>query len=72
MSSKVIVKPGFALESVDVYETSDLPEADQHMFGQGDDTTDSIETLHISANEAFGRLVVDVGKDVMLKSLHQI
>ena len=50
----VLSKPGFALESVDVYETSDLPEADQHLFGHSDGATDSIETLSISANEAFG------------------
>jgi len=43
------------VESVDVYETSDLPEADQHMIGNSDDASDSIETLRISANEAFGR-----------------
>jgi len=55
MTSKVLTKPGFAAESVDVYETSDLPEADQHMLGHSDESTDSIETLHISANEAFGR-----------------
>jgi len=55
MSSKVSTKPGFAVESVDVYETSDLPEADQHMLGHSDESTDSIETLRISANEAFGR-----------------
>jgi len=50
-----MTKPGVALESVDVYETSDLPEADQHMVGHSDDASDSIETLRISANEAFGR-----------------
>ena len=55
MSSKVLTMPGFATESVDVYETSDLPEADQHMLGHSDESTDSIETLRISANEAFGR-----------------
>ena len=55
MSSKVETQPGFVPESVDVYETSDLPEADQHLLGQNDETTDSIETLRISANEAFGR-----------------
>eukprot|EP00092_Neocalanus_flemingeri_P013321 GFUD01014360.1.p1 GENE.GFUD01014360.1~~GFUD01014360.1.p1 ORF type:complete len:395 (-),score=120.58 GFUD01014360.1:104-1288(-) len=55
MTSKVETRPGFAVESVDVYETSDLPEADQYLIGQNDETTDSIETLRISANEAFGR-----------------
>jgi len=50
-----MTKPGVIVESVDVYETSDLPEADQHMIGNSDDASDSIETLRISANEAFGR-----------------
>jgi len=50
-----MTKPGVIAESVDVYETSDLPEADQHMIGNSDDASDSIETLRISANEAFGR-----------------
>ena len=59
MTSKLSNKPGFIMESVDVYETSDLPEADQHMLSHSDDTTDSIETLQISANEAFGRSVGD-------------
>jgi len=43
------------MECVDVYETSDLPEADQHMIGNTDEASDSIETLRISSNEAFGR-----------------
>ena len=50
-----MTKPGVIAESVDVYETSDLPEADQHMIGNNDDASDSIETLRISASEAFGR-----------------
>jgi len=50
-----MTKPGVIMESVDVYETSDLPEADQHMIGSSDDASDSIETLRISSNEAFGR-----------------
>jgi len=50
-----MTKPGVIAESVDVYETSDLPEADQHMIGNSDDASDSIETLRISASEAFGR-----------------
>jgi len=50
-----MTKPGVVMESVDVYETSDLPEADQHMIGNSDDASDSIETLRISSNEAFGR-----------------
>ena len=50
-----MTKPGVIAESVDVYETSDLPEADQHMIGNSDDASDSIETLRISADEAFDR-----------------
>ena len=50
-----MTKPGVITECVDVYETSDLPQADQHMVGNSDDASDSIETLRISANEAFGR-----------------
>lgn len=42
------------MEVVDVYETSDLPEVDQAM-SQGDENTDSVDTLNISASEAFGR-----------------
>lgn len=42
------------MEVVDVYETSDLPEVDQAMV-QGDENTDSVDTLNISASEAFGR-----------------
>jgi len=42
------------MEVVDVYETSDLPEVDQAM-AQGDENTDSVDTLNISASEAFGR-----------------
>jgi len=41
---------------MEVFETSDLPEADQAILAARDDSgTDSIETLTISANEAFGR-----------------
>ena len=41
---------------IKVFETSDLPEADQAILAARDDSgTDSIETLTISANEAFGR-----------------
>ena len=46
--------PGFKAEAIDVYETSDLPEADQHL--QADtDSGDTVEVLAISPNEAFGR-----------------
>jgi len=44
------------MESIEVFETSDLPEVDQALLSRRDDvTTDSIETLNISTNEAFGR-----------------
>jgi len=46
--------PGINLETSEVFQTSDLPEADQHYFG-GEETTDSVETIHISTNEAFGK-----------------
>jgi len=50
MSSKIL------MDSMEVFETSDLPEADQAILAARDDSgTDSIETLTISANEAFGR-----------------
>ena len=46
--------PGFQAEAIDVYETSDLPEADQHL--QADtDPGNTVEVLAISPNEAFGR-----------------
>ena len=48
--------PGFKAEAIDVYETSDLPEVDQHLAGNDDsEVNDAIEVLPISANEAFGR-----------------
>ena len=47
--------PGFQAEAIDVYETSDLPEADQHMLAADLDTEDAVEILPITANEAFGR-----------------
>lgn len=44
------------MSNVEVFETSDLPEVDQAILAARDDnSTDSIETLHISPNEAFGR-----------------
>ena len=36
----------------DVYETSDLPEADQQDLNDVSETSDAIEVLHISASEA--------------------
>jgi len=44
------------MSSVEVYETSDLPEADQAILAARNDSgADSIETLHITPSEAFGR-----------------
>jgi len=43
------------MEIMDVYETSDLPESDQAIFFGGDETTDSVETLQISATDAFNK-----------------
>ena len=45
--------PGLALDQPDVYETSDLPEVDQFDDKFVDD--DVVETLHITATEAFGK-----------------
>ena len=51
-----------AHDQPDVFETSDLPESEQHLGDDGgvigmgqDETSDAVEVLHISANEAFGR-----------------
>ena len=44
------------LQAIDVFETSDLPEVDQHMFSSADsDPHDNVEILPITTNEAFGR-----------------
>ncbi|XP_026672916.1 dynactin subunit 2 [Ceratina calcarata] len=58
--------PGIAYDQVDVYETTDLPESEQFQL-YPEDETDSIETLHISASEAFnkfkGKHIVNKGAD---------
>ena len=46
--------PGINLATSEVFETSDLTEADQHYFPQ-EETVDSIEPIHVSISEAFGR-----------------
>ncbi len=40
-----------------MFETCDLPESDQHLEPESEaaSTSDSVEVLHVSANEAFGR-----------------
>jgi len=45
--------PGLDLEAPDVYETDDRPEVDQFSTDNGPD--DVVETLHVTANEAFGK-----------------
>ncbi len=46
-----------AHDQPDVFETSDLPESEQHLEGvlHDDEVSDSVETLHLSAQEAMGR-----------------
>jgi len=51
----VKITPGFAAETIDVWETSDLPEADQHMFNSDLEANDAIEVLTITPNDAFGK-----------------
>ena len=46
------------MKSVDVYETCDLPEADQYMYSQSKDDINSVEILQLTPNEAFGRYAV--------------
>merc|ERR1712110_697695 len=46
--------PGIAIDQPDLYETDDLPESDQHLDFDVEET-DAVETLHISATEAFGK-----------------
>ncbi|GFW79407.1 dynactin subunit 2 [Trichonephila clavipes] len=50
--------PGIAHDQPDVYETSDLPEAEQGNLSLSDvvmDQCDSVETLKVSPNEAFNK-----------------
>lgn len=54
---KRVILPDFqASDQPDCYETTGtaLPEADQDWANQ-DSTSDAVETLHVSANEAFGK-----------------
>ena len=52
---KYATLPGIAHDQPDVYETNDLPESDQNGSAEFDPTSDSVETIHITANEAFGK-----------------
>lgn len=45
--------PGVAYDQADVYETTDLPEAEQFQYSE--DESDVIEKLHITATEAFNK-----------------
>ncbi|GFY39384.1 dynactin subunit 2 [Trichonephila inaurata madagascariensis] len=61
--------PGIAHDQPDVYETSDLPEAEQGNLSLSDavmDQCDSVETLKVSPNEAFNKFK---GKSLMEKML---
>ncbi|XP_071530050.1 dynactin subunit 2 [Panulirus ornatus] len=45
--------PGIVYDQPDIYETSDLPESEQdYTVTEGGDSSNSVETLHISANDA--------------------
>ena len=46
--------PGIAHDQPDLYETDELPECD-HYQSDVEDNSDSVETLHIAASEAFGK-----------------
>jgi len=52
---KYAALPGIAVDQPDVFETCELPEADQHHDFDIEESSDAVETLHISANEAFGK-----------------
>jgi dynactin-2 len=52
---KYVDLPGIAHDQPDVFETNDLPESDQAYGSEFDPTSDSVETIHITANEAFGK-----------------
>ena len=53
-------------QAVDVFETSDLPEVDQHLLSSTDlDSNDHVEILPITPNEAFGRFK---GKEIQIIS----
>jgi len=46
--------PGINLETCEVFESSDLTEADQHYFPV-EESSESIETIHVTTSQAFGR-----------------
>ena len=53
---KTLISYVSTLQAVDVFETSDLPEVDQHLLSSTEvDSNDNVEILPITPNEAFGR-----------------
>ena len=47
--------PGIAHDQPDIYETGEhLPECDLHQ-PDGEEMSESVETLHVSASDAFGK-----------------
>ena len=46
--------PGIAHDQPDIYETDDLPECDLHQ-DEPEEMSESVETLHITASDAFGK-----------------
>jgi len=46
-------RPAICLENSEVFETSDLPESDQYYFPV--EESDTVETLHVTTNQAFSR-----------------
>lgn len=57
--------PGIVHDQPDVYETNDLPEAEQQEIREGSETSDAVEVLHISASDAhtkFADKVLDASR----------
>ncbi|XP_022649915.1 dynactin subunit 2-like [Varroa jacobsoni] len=52
LNSKYAELPGFAHDQPDLYETDDLPEAEQAIEPAGDDS-EAVEVLHISTKDAY-------------------
>ena len=52
--------PGIAHDQPDIYETDDLPECDLHQ-PDIEEMSESVETLHIAASDAFGKFKGKVG-----------
>ncbi|KAF2348561.1 Dynamitin [Trinorchestia longiramus] len=55
--------PGIVYDQPDVYETSDLPESEQHEFVDVLESSDAVDVLHISAKDAHDKF-----KDKILDS----